>query len=516
MNLHDRVVLLIAPEIINPRSMPCVGLGYIGSYLASKGLQVRIVDSQFTKEDPGRALAETPPTLVAIGVDSRTIDRGRRIARMAKHYGHVTLLGGLHVSLIKEAVLDYPEADFGIVGDGEEATWQLVEALEGHRRWDAVSGLVWREDGRTRCNVNTTETADLDLLPFPDYRLAGIHHFRLYPLVTSRDCPYKCTYCTVGNISHGRFRSRTPASCIEELRYAKERYGIRGFLIVDENFAVYKNRAYEFCESLVDADLGLPWTAFEGVRADMMNDDFAALLRRSGCRWVFFGIESSENGVLKAVKKGSKLERIERAVKIARKHGLKVGGFLIIGLPESSFEKDMRSIAWATEHLDKCQFWMSIPYYGTALHRWVAANARMLRPPVGDNLVNSLSTMPFYDTPEYPAHEVKRAHVIASLRTGLEFFFEYIDREAYDRMRWSERREAAERRRLLQTAARWDPYWVKNLAGGRELAQAVDPVAASCDAVAIAEEPALTNDFLATLGSPLPLIDVSAHAGETG
>ncbi|GAA1390419.1 B12-binding domain-containing radical SAM protein [Catellatospora chokoriensis] len=502
MNLRDRVILLIAPEIINPRSMPCVGLGYIGTYLAAKGLQVKIVDSQFTKEDPGRALATLPPTLVAIGVDSRTIDRGRRIARLAKQHGHTTLLGGLHVSLIKEAILEFPEVDFGIVGDGEEPTWQLVEALEGRREFARVSGLVWRENGRTRRNVNTTESNDLDALPFPDYRLAGIHHFPLYPLVTSRDCPFKCTYCTVGNISHGRFRSRTPQSCVVELAYAKERYGVRGFLIVDENFAVRKERAYEFCTALIEADLNLPWTAFEGVRADMMTDAFAALLRRSGCRWVFFGIESSENGVLKAVRKGSKMSRIERAVTIARRNGLKVGGFLIVGLPESSFESDMRSIAWATEHLDKCQFWMSIPYYGTALYEWVKTNGRLLRAPVGDNLVNSLSTMPYYDTPQYPARDIKRAHVIASLRTGVEFFFEYIDREAYDRMHWTRQRADAERRRLLKVATRWDPFWAEHFAG--RLPKAVDPVTAARDAAAVAEEPALTNDFLGTLGSPVP------------
>jgi anaerobic magnesium-protoporphyrin IX monomethyl ester cyclase len=503
MDLHDRTILMVAPEIINPRSMPCVGLGYIGSYLAAKGLTVRIVDSQFTKEDPRPVLAELPPTLVAIGVDSRTIVRGRRVARIAKHHGHTTLLGGLHVSLVKERILDHPEVDYGIVGDGEEATWQLVEALEGRRPLDSVSGLVWRDpDGAVRRNPNVTEFADLDALPFPDYTLAGITAFPLYPLVTSRDCPYKCTYCTVGNISHGRFRWRSAQNCVDELRWAKERYGIRGFLVVDENFAVRKHRAYEFCEAIAASDLNLPWTAFEGIRADCLTDEFTSLLKRSGCRWVFFGIESAENGVLRAVEKGSKLEHIERAVTVARRHGIKVGGFLIVGLPESSFEADMRSVAWATEHLDKCQFWMSIPYYGTKLYDWVVANARLLRPPVGDNLVNTLSTMPFYDTPQYPAHDVKRAHVIASLRTGVEFFFEYLDRETSERRRWGRSTDRDTRRRLLETALRWDPSWLDRLDGGRRLPDVVDPVQLAVSN-ARDEEPSLTNDFLGSLGTPV-------------
>jgi hypothetical protein len=128
MSIRNRQILLVAPEIVNMRSMPCVGLGYIGTYLKNRGLDVRIVDSQFTKEDPAPVLASASPTLVAIGVDSRTVERGLKIARLAKRHGHTTLMGGLHVSLVKDEILNYPEVDFGIVGDGEVPTLQLIDA----------------------------------------------------------------------------------------------------------------------------------------------------------------------------------------------------------------------------------------------------------------------------------------------------------------------------------------------------------------------------------------------------
>lgn len=503
MNVFDRQILLVAPEIINPRSMPCVGLGYIGAYLASRGLDVRIIDAQFTKEDPVPVIAAAPPTLVAIGVDSRTILRGLRLAQIAKRAGHVTMLGGLHVSLVKAKILEHPEVDFGIVGDGELPTFQLVEALAGRRRFAEVSGLVWRDDdGRVCVNPNTTEQDDLDALPFPDYRLAGIHHFPLYPLVTSRDCPYKCTYCTVGNISHGRFRARSPESCVEELLAAKERYGIRHFLVVDENFSFDMDRALELCRLLIARRVNLRWTAFEGMRADCLTPEILDLLKRSGCQWIFFGIESAENAVLKKVLKGSKFEHIERAVRLSRSHGVKVGGFLIVGLPESSFERDLRSIEWATTHLDKAQFWMSIPYYGTRLHDWVRKHARLLRPPIGDNLVNTLSTQPFYDTEAYPASQIKRAHTIASLRTGIDYFFEYLDSEAYNRMHWSQRRRDSHQRRLIETAARWDPSWLPRLVPGRAFPEITDPLQQAARAASEPTEP-VTNDFLGPLSTPV-------------
>lgn len=458
MRFADRQVLLIAPEIINPRSMPCVGLGYIGAYLAKQGRSVRIIDSQFTKENPDPIISTTAPTLVAIGVDSRTIERGLQIAEKAKASGHTTLLGGLHVSLIKSEILRNPNVDYGIVGDGEIATNQLLEALDGVRHLKDVSGLVYRDDdGHHKANPNTTEIESLDSLPFPDYRLAGIHHFPLYPLVTSRDCPYKCTYCTVGSISHGRFRFRSPRSCVDEIIAAKERYNIRGFLVVDENFAANKKRALDFCRLLIERKVDLPWSAFEGIRADSLDENFLHLLKQSRCRWVFFGIETAENGVLKTIRKGAKFGRIEQSVALVRRFGLKVGGFLIVGLPTSKFETDLQSIDWATRNLDRSQFWVSIPYFSTPLYQWVEKNGRLLRDPIGDNLVNTLSTMPFYETAEYPAEAVKRAHAIASLRTGVDFFFEYLDRTAGSPLELAYRCAPAYQKRLLAFAEQWDP-----------------------------------------------------------
>jgi radical SAM superfamily enzyme YgiQ (UPF0313 family) len=499
MKLSDRTILLVAPEIINPRSMPCVGLGYIGAYLSQVGrLNVRIIDAQYTKENPLPAIANARPTLVAIGVDSRTILRGLRIARFAKAHGHTTVLGGLHVSLIKHRVLEHREVDFGIVGDGEVPMLQLVEALEGRRSLNNVSGLIYRGSEGTPCSVpNTTEVMDLDSLPFPDYRLAGINQFRLYPLVTSRDCPYKCTYCTVGTISHGRFRGRSPSSCVEEILLAKDRYGISGVVIVDENFAFEPDRASEFAQRMIDSRVNLPWTAFEGMRADTLvrNPRILDLLKRSQCRWIFFGIESAEDAVLKRVLKGQKFHVIDEAARLVRASGMKVGGFFIVGLPDSTFNRDLLAIDWATRRLDGATFWMSIPYYGTGLYRWVKEHGRLLREPIGHNLINSLSTMPFYDTPSYPAREIKRAHVIGNLRTGAAYHLDYMDREASQHMERTRPRRSDPKRRLIETVTRYDPSWLPNLVGpaAREL---VDPVRAAVEAARNSQEEPLPPDVL--------------------
>jgi anaerobic magnesium-protoporphyrin IX monomethyl ester cyclase len=503
MRYKDRQILLIAPEILNNRSMPCVGLGYIGAYLASKGMRVRIIDSQFRKEDPFKPLQAAASTLVGISVDSRTIQRGLKIARFAKAHGHTTMLGGLHVSLIKEDIMNHPEVDYAIVGDGEAPSHQLVQALDGERPMDTVSGLIFRHpNGSIQRVLNSSEEENLDELPPPDYTLAGVRNIRLYPLLTSRDCPYSCSYCTVGHISHGRFRARSAVHAVNEIDMAKERYGIKGFIVVDENFAFRISRAVEFCQILIDRKTNLPWTAFEGVRAECLNEEFLFLLRASHCRWIFFGIETVENAVLKNVQKGNRFSQIQRAADLARSYGFRVGGFLIIGLPGSSFQTDMQTVDWATRHLDKCTFWSAIPYHGTSLYNWVLEHGRLLRDPTGPNLINSLSTMPFFETPDYPAHDRKRAHTIANLRTGVRYFLEPVEYDTQQRLGGARRVEDYTKRSLVQLAARYDPYFLPQLVAGRRFPAIEDPVEAAVDARASEEQKALPSDLLGNLGTP--------------
>ncbi|MEM7475315.1 MAG: radical SAM protein [Planctomycetota bacterium] len=453
----EREVLLIAPEILNARSMPSVGVGYIASYLKNKGVAVRIHDAQFSKADSSKELRKLEPTLVGIAVESRTFRRALRLAQVAKRCGHTVLVGGLHVSLVKEEMLRSCDAiDYAIHGDGEVPVFQLVEALSGKRPFDRVSGLIWREGGEIRINENTT-ALKLDELPLPDYRLAGIENIPLYPLVTSRDCPFKCSFCTVGQLSHGRFRPQSAERAVSEIQIAKEHYGTKGFIVVDENFSFKKSRAMEFCQSLIDKKVNLPWTAFEGVRADALTEDFLDLLKASNCKWIFFGIETVENTVLREVQKGGKFKHVERAVKLARSYGFKVGGFLIVGLPGSTYETDCETLAWARTHLDKCTFWTAIPYYGTGMHDWVLENGRLLRPPVGSNLINTLSTNPFFETPDYPAKLRKRMHITSNICNGIDYFVDHLDFESWRRLKLSERTRSSSQRKMLKLAHRYCP-----------------------------------------------------------
>ena len=189
-----------------------------------------------------------------------------------------------------------------------------------------------------------------DNLPFPRYELfdsfnylstnwrLGLWH---YPLLTSLGCPYQCIFCASRNRT---YKTRSVENCVGELAQAKEKYRIVSFEIIDDCFNLDKSRVMNFCETV--RPLKLTWLCSNGLRADRFDEEEASALKSSGCKVVGFGIESVSQDVLEKIRKGETIEQIEKAVKIAKRYFSEIKGYFIIGLPGSSYEKDLASIEW--------------------------------------------------------------------------------------------------------------------------------------------------------------------------
>lgn len=205
-----------------------------------------------------------------------------------------------------------------------------------------------------------------DGLPFPDYEL--FDSFDLfkrnwqsgcmrYAIITSLGCPFSCSYCSAAK---RKVDVRSVEHCIEELKTAKERWGITKFIILDDCFNAKKERVFEFCDRV--RPLGLAWGCANGLRADRFDDDMAQALYSSGCDFISFGIESASDEVLKEINKGETLDQIGRAVSIAEKYFSMVNGYFIIGLPGSSYERDIESLRWALRRNVNAHFSYYLPF----------------------------------------------------------------------------------------------------------------------------------------------------------
>jgi len=394
--------------------VPNVGLGYICGALRRHNLKARVVDLNLRRDDPQRYLALSREcALVGISVKANVYRQVLEIAELIKTVspGVPIVLGGPHINIVGERVMaDNPSIHYCIRGEGEESLPALFAALNRDDK-SHIKGLLWREAGVVKANACGYHE-NLDDLEFPEY--SDFDSFEIiaqgfsgrsgltYPLITSRGCPYRCIYCSVGMVMGRRFRARSPQNCLAELQKAQERFGTKSYMVLDDTFTQDIDRASEFCRLLIDESLPFTWMCPNGVRADHFPRELASLMKRAGCRLVTFGVESSDPEVLAGVKKGLKIETIEEAVRLAKAEGFEVNCFFIVGLPGATIETDYASLNWVLRHGVRASFWMLVPYEGTAL--WDMKTGRML-----DDYTRGSTFGPdahvVYETDDYPAEE---------------------------------------------------------------------------------------------------------------
>jgi hypothetical protein len=174
--------------------------------------------------------------------------------------------------------------------------------------------------------------------------------------MTSLGCPFGCVYCAA---RHRPWRPRSAAHVVEELEWARARFGVRTFEIIDDVFNLDEARAIAFCERV--AGLELSWSCVNGLRADRFSDAQARAMARAGCVQVGFGVESVDPEVLARSGKGETLDQIEWAVRTAHKHLREVCVFLIVGLPGSSEASDHAALRWVERMGVKAYFSYFVP-----------------------------------------------------------------------------------------------------------------------------------------------------------
>jgi len=461
-------VLLIDPP--GPHKGLNVGLGYLTSSLTVAGYEVYALDLNNRIMGPMWELNESLPAsevystlgnvipgqfrpdVVGVSVKSFTALVGQQIIAFVREMAPWArvLVGGPHVSLAGEEYLKETGADVGFLSESEVLLPRVCEALTNGGRLDDIEGLVLNDDGHVHTTGPIQFVRDLDRFPFPDYtRFSSIiNNGRMidpYPLITSRGCPYHCTYCSVPQIVGRKLRTRSPQNVVEELRLAQERHDSTHFHILDDNFTLHMGWAKEVCQALIEADLGMTWDTPNGVRADRLDRELLELMYAAGCRSISIGIEAVDDRVLEAVKKVEKLDQIRRAIGLAHDAGIHVLGFFIIGLPYSNIETDLKTVDFVKETGIEGFWGIMTPYPHTEVWDWVQENARVL---TDYRLSTHSSFVPtiVFETDDYSREERIEAYFKIHLRA-----------KHFYRLAGQEPNRAKRALRLVYLAVRYDP-----------------------------------------------------------
>jgi anaerobic magnesium-protoporphyrin IX monomethyl ester cyclase len=353
--------------------MPPLGPAYVAAYLRDAGHDVRMHD--FTVDDTVPDYGSYD--LVGISADTSRHGRALKIARDAKEAGASTVMGGPHVTFLDEESLSEPCLDFVIRGEGELTAVELADALVGGGPLDGIRGLSYRRDGAFVRNPGREPISDLDAMPFPArelldmdrYRRAEMAKRKLTSIISSRGCPSGCRFCSSSRFSGRRWRARSVDSLMAEIRLVTGEYGFGGVAFLDDNLTLDPGRVIGLSKAVIDERLDIRWWCFSRVDTVVRNPEMVKWMGRSGCRYVFMGIESAHQSELDAYGKKSSPEKAREAVRILKKNGIETLGAYILGAPDETRQMVEDTIRYSVR-LDTgaVQYTLLTPYPGTALY----------------------------------------------------------------------------------------------------------------------------------------------------
>lgn len=243
------------------------------------------------------------------------------------------VLGGVGAKSVEEKIMQrFPWIDCIAVGEGERTGPELVKALINNTDLRKVPGLVIRNKDKTICRTPPRERIqNLDKQPFPAFEKIDLSQYQGYGILSSRGCPYPCTFCSVAPVwdHHSTFRSND--SIIEEMKLLHHEAGVKMFLFQDEFFVSTKNRVLDFCAKLKQSKLKVYWKSFG--RVDLTDVEMMQAMADSGCVELRFGIESGSDRILQLVKKGFNANDAVKIISAAQKIFPRVDAFYVWGFP---------------------------------------------------------------------------------------------------------------------------------------------------------------------------------------
>jgi len=385
------------------------GLGYLAETLRDGGAEVRVIDAQlgYKRDDIVKELRDDKPDIVGFSFISYLPLSHARLVRAVREAlpEAVLVAGGPHISSLREQVLrDIPELDYGIILDGERP---LLDLARGERPGD-IPGLIYR-DGDVVVMNKEDLVVDIDTIPWPKYRDFQLDRYGYgISIVTSRGCPYRCIYCSC-NVIGKKFRYRSAESVVDEVKYWYGK-GYREFGLQEDNPTFIKERMHEICDGIIKAGLdGAVFQAGNGLRAEKVDEELLEHMYAAGFRRIAFGIESASDVVLKAMRKGLKVEQSDRAVRLACEKGFFVSLFFLIGTPGENWEELEKSFAFALKYpVSDVSFYNLVPMPGTDLWDYVEKNDLWIRRPeeyLNCDRFPMQSLEPVFFTPELSKEE---------------------------------------------------------------------------------------------------------------
>lgn len=361
-------------------SWPPLTLAIVAAILRDAGFIVSVKDC--SNDDISFAqlkniIQDFKPDLVIVNTSTPSIRGDLKVADLTQEIDkHIkTVFFGIHVTALAEEIFkENPNVELIVDGEPEYTLRDLALALRDGHPISRVKGLIYRANGKIIRNEKRPLIENLDEIPHPAWDMVNINGYRLpitnrpfLLVLTGRGCPNSCRFC-VAEVFYGKkTRIRSWRKIVDEIKYVREKYNINDFLFWAENGITNKQHMHELSQGLAAEVPGLKWVC--NGRVDIIDEELLKTMKRAGCWMIGYGIEAGTQRVLDLMKKNTKIDAIEKAIRLTKKVGIEVTAHVIVGYPGET-KDDILNTLKLLKRLDPdyIQVYCCVPFPGSILY----------------------------------------------------------------------------------------------------------------------------------------------------
>src|SRR3989344_5757877 len=362
-------VLCVVPQYsygnlkdIGPKC-PNIGIAMIAAFLEQNGYKVQILDA-FALELTHEQVKD-------------------KIKQIDKNI--TTIYGGPHVTSSPQTAITEDFVDFLVINEGEITALELLDYITGNnnKKKDEIKGICYMENESMKFTEKRPFIMNLDILPMPAYHLLPMDSYKAYgwldvgrrftTVVTSRGCPFRCSFCVSSKNNNNFWRQRSAEKVFEEIKLLYEKYSIRHIYFQDDEFCVNHKRVIDLCDMIIDNNMDIYWECL--TRVNHIDKELIKKMARAGCKSIVYGVEVGYEDGFKKIQKPITLEIVEKAVRMTQKHKIMVKATFIMGFPWES-EKELRQTIKFAKRLDAdLTFFNTLtPYAGADIYNEMKMN----------------------------------------------------------------------------------------------------------------------------------------------
>ncbi len=358
---------------------PPLGLLYVSAYLLSKNIPNAVFDSTFySKEEQLTFILDKKPKIICLYTNLMTKIEVVKLIKILKteSFGYPKIiLGGPDVTYNIENYLK-TGADFLVIGEGEETTFELYNAIMNNKNFHTINGISFIENEQIIQTTARTKFRELDELPLPNREAISMqkyletwknnHGKSSMTISTQRGCPYTCKWCSTA--VYGQSYRRRPANLVaQEMKMLKDKYNPDAIWFVDDVFTISHKWLTAFHGEVVKQNAQIPFECI--TRAERLNDEILQLLKEAGCFRIWIGAESGSQKIIDLMDRRVDVNHVKKMIQDTNALGIETGTFIMLGYPGET-EEDIHNTVQYLKEANPTLYTITIAYpiKGTSLY----------------------------------------------------------------------------------------------------------------------------------------------------